>query len=62
MRNDRARLTFRVALAFAALAAVVAAPASVRGAGGAADFALARFLKPTTPPLVTYRASRTSAA
>jgi len=58
MRNDRARLTCRVALAFGVLAAVVAAPASVGGAGGVAEFALARFLKPTSHPLLTYRALR----
>jgi hypothetical protein len=57
MRGSRARVTLCVAAATAVVVAL-AAPARLDGAGGAAEFALARFLQPTTRHLQTYRALR----
>jgi hypothetical protein len=58
MRDQRARLTCSVAVTLAVAAAVALVPTRAGGAGGAADFALARFLQPASRPLVTYRALR----
>ena len=58
MRDHRARLTCSVAVTLAVAAAFALVPARAGGAGGAAEFALARFLQPASRPLVTYRALR----
>ena len=58
MRDNQARLTCRVGALAATVAVLVAVPGLAGGAGGAAEFALTRFLQPTAPPLTTYRALR----
>jgi len=58
MHDHRARLTCRVAAALAVVTAVAVLPPSAGGAGGAVEFALARFLQPASRPLLTYRALR----
>lgn len=57
MRIERTRFTLTLAVV-AAAAAVLTVPARTDGAGGAAEFALARFLQPASRPLHTYRALR----
>jgi hypothetical protein len=57
MRTGRTRFTLALGVAACSVAAV-ALPPGADGAGGAAEFALARFLQPTTRPLHSYRALR----
>jgi hypothetical protein len=57
MRAGRTRFTLALALAGASVAAV-AVHARTSGAGGTAEFALARFLAPSVQPLHAYRALR----
>jgi len=58
MRQDRARVTRRVAAVAAVVATAVILPGVAGGAGGSAEFALARFLEPAVRPLTSYRALR----
>jgi hypothetical protein len=57
MRIGRTRFTLALLVA-AASASALAVPARTDGAGGTAEFALARFLAPSVQPLHAYRALR----
>lgn len=57
MRIGRPRFTLALGLVSAS-ALALATPQRLDGAGGAAEFALARFLQPHAPPLHSYRALR----